>query len=474
MKILFVYKGRYHIRDTVTIEYLSSIAHRHGHTTGLVYDQDLFGVTDNVFSQRILNRLFSSDKDVLARIERSGSDAAVFFDGLNRSRWNAGISAAVKRAGMRLSTVCVTPWETDTCGDSYDHILIGEPELSFERFLSGASFSGPGGVHRFGGVADLDSLPFPDQRFFERYTNFRASYPIYTSKGCIYGCSYCEETVFKREFGPDYVRRRDPGKVISELKEAKRNFGIREVMYKDSIFTLDKEWLRSYLEIYRSEIGLPYKCFGRAEVFDDEIASMLKESGCYCLEFGAQTFNEGLKRRVLSREETTGTLLGAFGICDRKSIRYDVDHIFGIPGESTEDHKAAARIYAGLDHINRIKCHNLTYYRRSDIYGQAPASVRGDGEFSTDFFSGTAGEGEMIKVNRAFQKYFKILPALPREMNDLIIKGDRWRLFNYFPYPVVVFFMALIAIKNGDRRFGVYMKYYPRKIVSAFWDRVFA
>jgi coproporphyrinogen III oxidase-like Fe-S oxidoreductase len=41
--------------------------------------------------------------------------------------------------------------------------------------------------------------------------------------------------------------------------------------------------------------------------------------------------------------------------------------MFGLPGETIEDHKKAVKFYHGLKYLNRIKCHNLVVYPQSEI-----------------------------------------------------------------------------------------------------------
>ena len=464
MKILFAYKGRYHIRDAVTIEYLSAIAKRYGHQTGLVYDQDIFGVTDNVLSLPALNRIFSRTGKAVEKAVSGGSQMVVFLDGFTRRGWNDEVSGGIKKADAAIKTVFLSHIAPR---GSYDYALIGEPEFAFERFLLEGCCDSPGGTRSFKGLADLDLLPLPDKSLFAPYVNFRDSYLIYTGKGCRYGCSYCEETVYKKFSGGDYFRRRSPENVILELEEAKKRLGIREVIYKDSVFVLDKRWLKEYLAAYTRRVALPYKCFGKAEAFDGELASALKESGCYCVEFGVQTFNESLKRDILNRDEKTEDLLKAFAVCDRYRMRYDADHLFGIPGETVDDHREAARIYSNLRYINRIKCHNLVFYREAGIFKDAPQAVKDDIGRNSDFFSSVSGEGAILRSNKTFQKLFKVLPLLPGAVKRFFTRGENWRVFRFSPGFMVMFFMLVLAVKNRDRRFFIYLKHYPSRIKRA-------
>jgi radical SAM superfamily enzyme YgiQ (UPF0313 family) len=290
---------------------------------------------------------------------------------------------------------------------------------------------------------------------------------LFTSKGCQYHCSFCEEAIQAGPHGDAYYRRRSPENVLQELRSARERFNFQEVYFKDSVFAQDKPWLKEFLAGYAAEIAVPFKCFGKCEVFDEEIARLLKFSGCYNVEFGIQTFNQRLEREVLGRQDTTAAAPQAFGICDKLGLQYDADHLFGIPGETVDDHKDAARRYASCLQLNRVKCHNLTVYPDAAIAAFVPPGER-KGRYEGDFFSHIAGTGEMQTANRAFQKLFKVLPLVPRGLLAALLRKDNWRWLLLLPAPAVVALQVLIALRHRDLRFRYYMRYYLIKLKAAF------
>ena len=470
MKITFVYKGIYYLIDAINIEYLSAIAKNYQYETSLIYDQDLFGVSDNVLSSPRLYKWFYDHKKFTKRIIQENADLIVFFDMVNsNTEWLRETIRELKLLDQNQKTVLLSHINKPSLSDSFDYTLIGEPEFTFEAFLKNEYYRSRDKVYHFQEVANLDALPMPDKGLFEPYVNFKDSYLIFTSRGCHYGCSFCPETVFKYHFGAQYYRRRSPENVIRELKEAKRKYNIQEVIYRDSIFGIDREWLKQFLDEYKKSIDVPYKCYGKAEVFDSELAVMLKESKCYCVEFGVQTFNEPLKRNVLSRTEKTDRLKKVFEICDTHHLMYDADHIFGVPGESVEDHMEAGRIYSTFKYLNRVKCHNLVFYPEAKIHDHAPREIKEDAQYHKYFFSSITGEKHMQMANRCFQKYFKVLPLVPHRLNRYLQKENSWRIFRFIPNIFVGMLMFFLALKNKDKRFVIYFKYYPKKILSSIF-----
>ena len=401
---------------------------------------------------------------------KANPDLIVYYDPINlQENWIRGLLKQISLAGNTAKTVYLSCSGIPS-PDDFSFILVGEPELTFDLFLRERRYTEKQTTFHDTGVVDLNTLPLPDKSLFARHVDFKDSYMVFTSKGCPCHCSYCVETVFKDMLGAHYCRRRLPEHVLAELQEAKRRYGIREVIFKDSIFALNKDWLREYLPGYRKHINLPFKCFAKAGNFDAEMAGMLKESRCYCVEFGIQTFNESLKKNILSREEKSATLLAAFDICEQHNLNYDADHLFGIPGESLADHLTAAGIYSNLRCLNRIKCHNLVFYPKAAISEYAPATIKDDRHHPADFFSSVAGSRDMRPINGCFQKYFKVLPLLSNAGNAFLQKKARWKIFKFIPTGLIWTAMLVLAVKNKDKRFIIYLKYYPRKIFRTLME----
>lgn len=459
-KIVFAYKGRYWVRDTRTLEALSSMAKAAGHHTALAWDRDLFGVSDNVLSLPWLNRLLFDQEAAAKKAAASGASWLVLLENLTNGPWiEAFITAAAKNGykGRTAVLACTGHFGADAG-------LYGEPEKAFGEFLKALPHA-PGTI-RTQGPADLDALPLPDHGLFAAGGDFRASYMAYAGKGCSGACSYCEEPFYARAYGAGYVRLRRPARVIEELAEVKKRCGTAEITFKDSVFTADKAWLKEFLNLYRREIALPFKCFGRSDVFDAETASLLKSSGCYCVEFGLQTFNEKLRSSVLKRPESLEAVRSTFAACDRAGLTYDADYIFGLPGETAADHLEAAARFSRLKRLNRIKCHNLVYYKGLGVteYALSKGLVDEQALSRGDFFSGDRAAPAMRGADSAFRKLFKLYGLLGGRALAAAARTGLWRLFRFIPGFLLKPLELLSGVLRGDRRFLIYLKIYPARL----------
>ena len=498
MRITLVYRGRYWVRQALDLETLASVIRAAGHRVQLVYDPDTFGVSDNVLQIPRLAGLLSSSRSVLRRIAASRPDVLLFSVLPGSYAWSRTIARGCKDEtdvpvvfmGLHPSLVPERIMR-DGC---VDYVIQGETEnvvcLLLEALSAREEPRGVGNLwYRADGrvarppqaeLVDLDALPLPDKDLFVPYVSHAFSYAAMVSRGCPYRCSFCEETCSKKLYGGRYYRRKSVDSVMAELVAGKRKYRFREVIFKDSYLSGNKPWLADLMSRYRREIGVPFKCFCTIDGFDSQTARLLKEGGCYSVEFGLQTWNPTIRREVLHRGETNEQALAAFGHCADQKLWYDVDHMFNLPRETEQDHVDGALQYRRLRYLNRVKVHHLVYLPNAEIvnHGLAaealPPDVRerlADG-WESDFYSQAAGSDEQRASVAAYAALYKLLPVLPDRLVHWLARRGRARYLRLLPSPVMAALQGLMALRSGDLRFLAYLGLYPAKVFRAVIDRL--
>ncbi len=491
MRVTLVYRGRYHVREALDLEVLVPLLRRQGHTVTFVYDPDTFGVTDNVFQAPRLARWLGDDERTLRRIAASRPDVVLFSVLTSTTPWCRAMAQRVKdRTGATVVFFGLVPSlvpERVVEADAVDLAVQGEVEgvvgPLLEALARGRGWEDVGSlVWRDRGtvrrteaapLVDLDALPLPDKSLFEPFVDHHYSYAAMVSRGCPYRCSFCEETCYKRVHAPGYFRRKGVDTVLRELVAGKRRTHFREVIFKDSYLSGDKAWLRALMARYRREIGVPFKCFCTVLGFDEETARLLKDGGCYSIEFGLQTWNDRLRRDVLDRRETAEDAFRCFALCDRVGLWYDVDHMFNLPGETRADHELGARCYTRLRRLSRVKVHYLMYLPTAPIVERAVASgdLPPDGAnrvaagLVSDFYDQTTGDPATRDLVAGFAALYKLLPLLPDGWAERLARGDAVRRLARIPAPAMAGLQGLNALRAGDLRFLAYLQVYPRKVL---------
>lgn len=488
MKITFVHLGREHLG----IEYLSAVLKRAGHKTSLVYDPGLFGKEDNVLYIPFLERIFAQRQKMLEKIQRLNPDLIAFSIYTSTYQWSCEMAKLIKNrmdkkivfGGIHATLIP----EKVIKDDFVDFVIVGEGEYSLlelvENLEAGkCNFDIDNLWYKENGeiimnglrppIVDLDSLPYPDKEIFEKDIRYRDDYMTITQRGCLHNCSYCCESFLNKMYSKGYFRKRGIDSVMGELIYMKKRYDFKEVIFFDGDFLVDKEWLRSFLKRFKREINVPFRCMGYITNFDEEIGRLLKDSGCYCIQFGIQSINEVIRRDVLNRFEKNEQIEKSFKICDELRLKYDVDLMFGLPRESEKDHLSAINYFKQFKCLNRIKCFNLSYFPKLPIIETAKREKMLDADDIKKVEDGLMGDMVHIdsikdkdskRIKENFQRFYKILPFLPSACVALILKKKLYRRFYLIPSFIIISLQIILGFKNKDYRFYFWIMNYLYRI----------
>jgi radical SAM superfamily enzyme YgiQ (UPF0313 family) len=132
--------------------------------------------------------------------------------------------------------------------------------------------------------------------------NLGRQYPIMTTRGCPFSCSFCIESVYQDMFGKkNHLRRRSVDVVIAELVAAKERLGVTSVLFYDDVFTTHPRWLREFAPRYKAEVGLPFWCYTYPTTTHKDDLALLKDAGCKSMTMGIQSGSEEILRRDFNR-----------------------------------------------------------------------------------------------------------------------------------------------------------------------------
>jgi len=143
-------------------------------------------------------------------------------------------------------------------------------------------------------INNLDSLPFPDISFYDinRYHCSKLvnrGTPVLhmeTSRGCPNNCSFCNKSIFRRQF-----RTKSPQRVVDEMKYFIKA-GAGELRVIDDQFAADIKRAKEICRlIIKENIKVPWNLGAgiRVDRSDQEFLDLAKRAGCYQVGIGFES-----------------------------------------------------------------------------------------------------------------------------------------------------------------------------------------
>lgn len=199
-------------------------------------------------------------------------------------------------------------------------------------------------------IMNLDTIPFPDHKdmglneylnrmlpqnyiLFDSFDNPRA-YPILMSRSCPFGCTFCYHQIGKK------YRQRSIENIMDEIRFVTNEYKINIFSCYDELFAYDKERIIEFcnqMRDFRETVpwDIKWNCSLRVSDVDDELIKIMKESGCFLISFGLESYSnvilESMRKKITSQQ-----IDNALQIVSNNNIAIQGTFIFGDPAETIE------------------------------------------------------------------------------------------------------------------------------------------
>jgi len=187
---------------------------------------------------------------------------------------------------------------------------------------------------------DLDSLPLPardliDVEAYRRAWRGRHGYlslSIIATRGCPYGCTWCQKSVFGRIFRP-----RSPQKVADEMRLIKEQYHPDQIRIVDDVMGIDRKWVRAWHDaVLTLDAVIPFECLSRVDLMDEELVRLLGEAGCRRIAFGAESGSQKVLD-AMHKGTRVEQIRETAKMCRRHGIETYFYIMLGYPGEEWAD-----------------------------------------------------------------------------------------------------------------------------------------
>ncbi|MDP7116381.1 MAG: radical SAM protein, partial [Candidatus Woesearchaeota archaeon] len=243
-----------------------------------------------------------------------------------------------------------------------DYVVVGEGEYTFLELVDnlmdkhkikdilGLVYRDEKGVVVFNGsrplLQNIDELPYPALHLFpmEKYKNSeirsarQPALSIMTSRGCAFGCTFCNKKIFGKRFRAHSAKR-----VVDEIEWLMKEFGAKQIAIWDETFTLDRQRVVDICDmIIERGLDIPWDCATRVNCVDYELMKKMKQAGCESISYGIESGSERVIKSI-NKGFTKQQVVDAINDTRRVGIETRAYFMLGLVGETMDDMKQTIR-----------------------------------------------------------------------------------------------------------------------------------
>ena len=288
-------------------------------------------------------------------------------------------------------------------------------------------------------MGDINDM-FPDKStdlFPERYEPDHYGV-MFTSRGCPWPCTFCDSRgVWTRR-----IRLLTPENIAREMRQLYDELGVRDFYFWDDTFTpyrkhSVKVFKRDDPRVQR-EKGQPitWQATTRCDCVDDDLAALMKESGCRLLTYGVETGSPSMMA-ILKKGITHDKVFHAQEVMRKAGITWDAFFMIGFPDDTPEAMEETMAL------IRKLECRSVaisifTPYPGLEIYERAKAYGLINKPIEWRFFSHQSPRNHFVK-NIAREEFHQIAENCLTEIDRLNSRRYRMdRLRHYASHPQAI------------------------------------
>ena len=221
-------------------------------------------------------------------------------------------------------------------------VLKGEPEnffhkINLTKFLENFKIE----LIENSKIVPLDDFEIPGwETIFKDYTpvmKFLGKGPainLYASKGCPYSCFYY--CTYPTQQGRK-LRLKSPKKVVEEMVYFYDKLKVRNYIFRDPVFSLDKRHTKLLCEeIIKSKKKFNIAAETHLKNIDDELADIFLKSGIKLIYVGIESADEGVRESAKRWSDNNDAQLKKINYLEKIGIKIKAMYIIGFP-EDTEE-----------------------------------------------------------------------------------------------------------------------------------------
>ena len=281
------------------------------------------------------------------------------------------------------SLICIggsyTSTEKERClaGYPFDFAIYGEGEETFSELIDyikgerkiesirGLIYKNESGQIHVNAprslISNIDQISFPAYDLFQmkRYPQHRLT----TSRGCPYNCVFCNSA----SIWTNRWRKRSPENIISEIKFLLKHYGRKTIVFNDDSFNIGPKRVIDFCNLLiEKKLNIIWSTSIRLDIVTQEIANLMKRSGCYNVSVGIESANDKVLTQM-NKYTTNKKIYMGIQILRKAGIDVMGQFMIGNPGDTLDSVKESIE-FAKTSNLTGVEFYTALPYRDSLLW----------------------------------------------------------------------------------------------------------
>lgn len=233
-------------------------------------------------------------------------------------------------------------------------------------------------------ISDMDLIPNYDYSLFDNQIFLRPyngevlrAVDYEMSRGCIFTCSYCVETILQNYYTENkkkrgvlqspkkYLRNKSAKRIFDEINDLNKKLQIKLFRCQDTNFlTIDRNVLTELSDLIdSSNLDIMFYIETRPEGINEYTIQLLKKLKVDGVGMGIEIAAEGFREESLNRYASHDKIVKAFQLLKDNNIKRTAYNIIGLPNQTEE------MIKNTINYNRKLKPDNVTVAYYSPYFG---------------------------------------------------------------------------------------------------------
>ncbi len=282
-------------------------------------------------------------------------------------------------------------------------------------------------------IPDLDDLPFPAWDLIPDLATYYKPAPhsynqlpstsIMTSRGCNGKCTFCA-----RPFMGEKYRSNSPEYTMSMVDHLVRQYGIKDIMFYDDNFLLDRgRVLQICDDMLSRDYRISWSCLARTDLTTKDFYEAIHKAGCWQIAYGIESGDQDILNNM-KKQVKTERVVQMINQANKAGITTRGYFMIGCPGETPESIEKTIDFMcdSGLHEFHVTFCTPMPGAELFDTWqqwGQFDCDWRKLGFWDPVFIpNGMTSEELIAGHRRMFRKFYLRPSVLVRYLIKVICK----------------------------------------------------